>query len=49
MKEETACETQAKMDDVNLDEDIVCEEAQLTQLARDNVISSENDNKYRFT
>jgi hypothetical protein len=43
-----ACETQAKVD-IKLDEDIMCDVDELTQLARDSLVSCENDNEYHFT
>jgi hypothetical protein len=37
-----ACETQEKMD-IKLDEDIMCDVDELTKLARDSLVSCENE------
>jgi len=49
MKEETACETQSKIDDINVDEDIMWDDEEWNQLARDSLISCKNYNEYCFT
>jgi len=48
LKEETACEAQAKID-INVDEHIMWDDEEWTQLARDSLVSCENDNEYRCT
>jgi hypothetical protein len=35
--------------DINLDEEIKCDFEKLTQLARDSLVSCENDNEYHST